>query len=197
MTTGGGNISSPATASQHQARELHLMNWTAPQVPNAPRLLPERGLSPGFPDRGRSTRGAMPVAEGDHQWLLDLTALVQCRELLGGRGTDTGRQGAGQASYLSLMDVPADYDEFCRSHFASVKRLHPDLTWDDACPAYAIALSAHAVLCVELDEEKSRLLELHWPHIRGQSTLDWSQAQGLIADGCSALDRLDPLAMQR
>jgi hypothetical protein len=176
---------------------MHLMNTTAPQALNVPRRLPERDLSPGYPASGRSTRGASLAADGDHQWLLDLSALVRCRELLGGHGVNETWQGAEQASYLSPMDVPAEYDEFCRSHFASVKRLHPDLTWDDACPAYAIALSAHAVLCVELDEEKSRQLELHWPRIRGQSTLDWPQARALIADGCSALARLDPLAMQR
>ena len=173
------------------------MNTTAPQVLNVPRRLPERDLSPGYSASGRSTRGASLAADGDHRWLLDLGALVRCRELLGGHGANETRQGAEQPSFLSPMDVPAEYDEFCRSHFASVKRLHPDLTWDDACPAYAIALSAHAVLCVELDEEKSRQLELHWPRIRGQSTLDWPQARALIADGCSALARLDPLAMQR
>lgn len=172
------------------------MNTTAPQDLNAPRQLPERDLPTGFPASGRFTRGAMPAADGDHRWLLDLSALVRCRELLGGHGANDTWPVAEQASYLSLMDVPPEYDDFCRSHFAAVKRLHPELTWDDACPAYAIALSAHAVLCVELDEEKSRLLERHWPYIRGQSTLDWAQAQALIADGCSALARLDPLAMQ-
>jgi hypothetical protein len=93
--------------------------------------------------------------------------------------------------------VPPAYEQFCRSHFASVKRLHPELQWSDACFAYAVALSAHAVLCTAIDEEHERRLAQAWPRLRGESRLEWQQASRLVADGCSALARLDPLAMRR
>ena len=95
------------------------------------------------------------------------------------------------------MDVPASYDGFCRSHFSSVRRTHPEINWDDARPAYAVALAAHAVLCEALDDQHEAQLAANWESIRGGSGLQWSQARMLVADGCRALTRLDPLAMHR
>ena len=138
------------------------------------------------------------TAPSAHQWLVDLHALHRCRALLRRHGDlDATAVGGTTGGEQSLMDVPRAYDLFCRSHFTSVRRIHPELTWDDACPAYAVALSAHAVLCIALDEEREQQLKSNWEHIRGHSNLDWSQARTLVADGCSALDRLDPLAMHR
>lgn len=151
------------------------------QFPRPSRLAPTANPSPG---------------DESHAWLVDLAALARCRSLLS-RHAVAASSDAPDSGYQSLMDVPAAYDQFCRSHFASVRRLHLGLTWDDACPAYAIALSAHALLCEALDEGREQLLQDNWMHIRGSSTLSWAQARGLIADGCSALARLDPLAMHR
>lgn len=138
---------------------------------------------------------AVPV---EHRWLVDVDALARCRSLFAGRA---GAAGIASPDRLPrppiLMDVPPAFDAFCHSHFAAVKRVHRELTWEDACPAYAIALSAHASLHVALDEAREQQLEQCWEDIRGQSGLTWKQARPLIADGCSALDRLDPLAIRR
>jgi hypothetical protein len=131
---------------------------------------------------------------GDQAWFVDVAALAQARALFAGHEFPLADLGG---RHQALLDVPPAYDQFCRSHFASVKRLHPDLEWIDACHAYAVALSAHAVLCDALDEDCERRLAEHWPRLRGESRLDWRQARGLVADGCSALARLDPLAMRR
>lgn len=147
------------------------------------------------PPLARDSRAAPPPVPSDLAWLVDVGALAQCRALLSGH--EFAAAGSPRTSQLALLDVPLPYEQFCRSHFAAVRRLHPDMSWDDACPAYAIALSAHAVLCDALDEERERQLERHWTLIRGGSRLDWPQARGLVADGCSALTRLDPLAMHR
>jgi hypothetical protein len=48
-----------------------------------------------------------------------------------------------------------------------------------------------------LSDDREKLLELNWPQIRGQSELAWAQARPLIADGCRALARLDPIAILR
>ncbi len=96
-----------------------------------------------------------------------------------------------------MMDVPGAYDAFCRAHFASVRRIHVGLSWEDAMPAYAVALSAHAVLCKMLDDGHEQLLAASWQTIRGNSQLTWQQARPLVGDGCRALDRIDPLSMNR
>jgi hypothetical protein len=153
------------------------------------------GRPPARPGAGPSLA---PVASEPAAWIVDQTALQHCRALLLGHGAEFElRALERRAPMLVPMDVPPDYARFCRSHFASVRRLHPELSWDDAVPAYAIALSAHAALCVALDEAREALLERHWDRIRGDSTLGWTRARPLIAAGCSALDRLDPLAMHR
>jgi hypothetical protein len=130
----------------------------------------------------------------EHAWLVDVGALAACRALFSGHELPPS---VPQAGVQSLLDVPPAYEQFCRSHFASVKRLHPDLQWSEACFAYAVALSAHAVLCTAIGEEHERQLAKAWPRVRGESRLEWQQASRLVADGCSALARLDPLAMRR
>lgn len=151
----------------------------------------------------RRTHEAEPTAlpsdgAGEHRWLVDVAALARCRALFAGRAGVAVSPVPGMRSRQPiLMDVPAAFDAFCHSHFAAVRRLHPELTWEDACQAYAIALSAHASLHVALDEARERQLEQAWEDIRGHSGLAWKQARSLIADGCSALDRLDPLAIRR
>ena len=163
-----------------------------------PRYPGERGASSGFSRSGLLSDMPPPAAEAAHLWLVDLGALVRCRQLLAGHGSSLPAPDANApAIEQSPMEIPAAYDAFCHTHFASVRRLHPELSWDDACPAYAIALSAHASLCVTLDEERELQLQRNWPAINGGSHLSWAQARGLIADGCSALDRLDPLSMHR
>jgi hypothetical protein len=127
-------------------------------------------------------------------WLVDVGPLALARALFAGHEPSPSFAVIEQQV---LLDVPPAYDQFCRSHFASVRRLHPEMDWNDACPAYAVALSLHASLCDALDEAREKLLAQHWPRIRGASSLEWRQAATLVADGCSALARLDPLAMRR
>ena len=130
----------------------------------------------------------------DHAWLVDVGALAEARALLSGHELPPP---APRAAQPALLDVPPAYEQFCRSHFASVKRLHPEMEWSAACHAYAVALSAHAVLCDALGDEQERRLAQAWPRLSGDAGLAWTQARALVADGCSALARLDPLAMRR
>jgi hypothetical protein len=144
----------------------------------------------------RVARAPIPSAAdaGDEGWLVDVVALARCRELLAGREP---MPVASQSGAQALLDVPPAYAQFCRNHFAAVQRLHPELAWADARQAYAVALSAHALLYDGLDEQHEALLAVHWPAVRGDSRMEWPQARSLVADGCSALARLDPLSMHR
>jgi hypothetical protein len=163
------------------------MNATVHAIERSPGFRP---VSPPRPSRPAAAH-AVPDAGS---WLVDVGALALARALFAGHApTPSVRPFEQQA----LLEVPAAYEQFCRSHFTSVRRLHPELSWDDAYPAYAVALSAHAALCDALDATRESLLAANWERIRGASRLDWRQAASLVADGCSALARLDPLAMRR
>jgi hypothetical protein len=151
-------------------------------------------LTPSPPPMPRLARTQIGPVANDSGWLVDVLSLARCRELLAGRPLDAATP---RTAYQALLDVPLAYDQFCRNHFTSVQRLHPELQWPDACQAYAIALSAHALLCDVLGDGHEALLAQHWDSLRGDSNLDWRQARPLVADGCSALARLDPLAMRR
>jgi len=144
--------------------------------------------------RGPRTAPSPPTAP-EQAWLVDVGALARCRALFAGH--EAALHVPARLGQQALLEVPPAYAQFCRTHFGSVKRLHPELCWEDACAAYAVALAAHAALCDEIDPERERQLADNWNLIRGNSELDWSQARGLVADGCSALARLDPLAMRR
>lgn len=174
------------------------MNATVQHAVSNPRLPLEREMAPSPRNSGRLLRPAPALDDAEHEWLVDLDALVRCRKIMAGRGSEATHAGAGQKpGRQSPMAIPPAYDQFCRTHFGAVKRVHSELSWDDVRPAYAIALSAHAVLCVTLDHELEDALERHWPELRGDSNLSWPQARAIIADGCSAMNRLDPLAMDR
>ena len=151
---------------------------------------------PGLRAVPRPVRAAPPRAVPDTggAWLVDVGALALARALFAGHDPAPTQ---GPCEQQALLQVPAAYEQFCRSHFTSVRRLHPEMSWEDACPAYAVALSAHAALYDALDGEREARLAEHWTRIRGSSRLDWRQASSLVADGCSALARLDPLAMRR
>ena len=160
-----------------------------------------RQLPSGADRPGRSDHA--PIAEDEtiqpsQQWLVDVTALARCRAIFSGHSSAQDLSTVDRRpSHQSLLEVPVPYDQFCRTHFTSVRRVQPQITWEDACPVYAIALSAHAALITALDSEIERELEKNWDRVRGQSGLEWAVARSLIADGCSALHRLDPLAMRR
>ena len=162
---------------------------------------PNASVSAGPPPLAASSALRSPplaavVDARERQWSVDARALARCRALLSRQG-EPKDEPVAEATGDRTVDVPAAYESFCRSHFASVRRLHAELRWDDARPAYALARAAHAVLCEALDDEREHLLARHWDELRGASRLAWPQARPLLADGCRALDRLDPLAMRR
>jgi len=180
-----------ASAAQDARRVLQGNVAMSATVHALGRLNTYRGAVSARPPRAATApSGSAP----GNAWLVDVGALAKARALLSGHEPLSPNPGSGAQA---LLEVPPAYEQFCRSHFTSVRRLHPDMRWEDACQAYAVALSAHAVLCDGLDAARERALAEHWPHIRGDSRLEWQEAGSLVADGCRALARLDPLAMRR
>jgi hypothetical protein len=88
---------------------------------------------------------------------------------------------------IPSRSAPA-FDKFCRTHFAAVST-HPGKT-----PVrYTITVVRGAV------HHFRPAASSNWHHWDAcvQSSLEWALARPLIADACSALHRMDPLAMRR
>ena len=143
---------------------------------------PNASVSAGPPPLAASSALRSPplaavVDARERQWSVDARALARCRALLSRQG-EPKDEPVAEATGDRTVDVPAAYESFCRSHFASVRRLHAELR-------------------EAIHDEREHLLARHWDELRGASRLAWPQARPLLADGCRALDRLDPLAMRR
>jgi hypothetical protein len=74
--------------------------------------------------------GARRAESPSNAWLVDVGALARAAPCSAGHEPRAGGARAQQA----LLEVPPAYEQFCRSHFTSVRRLHPDMRWEDACP---------------------------------------------------------------
>lgn len=81
-----------------------------------------------------------------------------------------------------------DFAAFSMHDYRRRIRLHPDVAWDDACQAYALAAATHPDYGGRLDLDAESRLEAHWEHLRGDSRLDWSIARTLLRETWRWLD---------
>ncbi len=85
-------------------------------------------------------------------------------------------------AYEGMMSIPEDFEAFSMADHRRRSRLHPDLDWADACPAYALALATHDAyggrLSLSVDDE----LEAQWDELRGGSTMDWPVARLIVRE---------------
>lgn len=95
------------------------------------------------------------------------------------------------ASYTFPRARPTDGDEaltaqafaaFSANDYRRRIRLHPDVAWEDACHAYALAAATYADHGGQLDLETEGALEAQWEAVRGESDLDWSIARTLLRE---------------
>ena len=87
--------------------------------------------------------------------------------------------------YRTMTQLPQGYREFAQWHFQRLD--DPDIRWQDAAPAYALACLSHAAYGSALDPSVEWELELEWADLRRLSRLEWPEARRLIVAAWSFL----------
>lgn len=77
-------------------------------------------------------------------------------------------------------DIPENFEDFSRQDFQRRLRLHPDLAWNDACRAYALALATHASHAGRTDADVDGELEIRWDTLPTPPVAAWPLARVLI-----------------
>jgi hypothetical protein len=102
------------------------------------------------------------------------------------RSTPTIKRTAQRLSdclaYDGMMDIPQDFEAFSRADHQRRARLRPQLAWQDACPAYALALATHDAYHGRLSLSADDELEAQWDELRGGSSMDWSVARVIVRE---------------
>lgn len=85
-------------------------------------------------------------------------------------------------AYDGMMEIPEDFEAFSQSDHRRRVRLHPQLAWQDACPAYALALATHDAYHGRLSLSADDELEAQWDELRGASSMDWTVARLIVRE---------------
>ena len=92
-------------------------------------------------------------------------------------------------AYEGMMAIPEHFESFSLADHRRRSRLHPELNWEDACPAYALALATHDAYeghwNLAVDDE----LEAQWDELRGVSTMEWPVARLIVREAWSWLSQ--------
>ncbi len=86
-------------------------------------------------------------------------------------------------------EIPKDFEAFGRQDYQRRIRLHPDLAWNDACRAYALALATHASHAGRTDVEADGELEMRWDTLLGAPAAAWPLARLLVHEAWRWLDQ--------
>lgn len=78
--------------------------------------------------------------------------------------------------------IPADFAAFGLADYRRRARLHPDIGWEDACPAYALALATHDAYDGRMDLSADDALEAQWEELRSVSSMPWPVARLLVRE---------------
>lgn len=90
-----------------------------------------------------------------------------------------------------------DFAAFSAHDYGRRRRLHPDVAWEDACRAYALAAASYADHDGKLDLDMELKLEDQWEHLRGDGGPDWPVVRTLLREAWRWLDaREDAIAAQ-
>lgn len=85
-------------------------------------------------------------------------------------------------AYEGMMEIPEQFEVFSQHDHLRRSRLHPDLSWEDACPAYALALATHDAYGGRMSLSTDDELEAQWDELRGGSTMEWSVARLIVRE---------------
>ena len=84
--------------------------------------------------------------------------------------------------YEAPMPVPAAFEAFSLTDHRRRARLHPELRWEDASPAYALALATHDDYHGRLNLAADDELEAQWDELRGGSRMEWPVARVIVRE---------------
>ncbi|TWH99726.1 hypothetical protein IP90_03034 [Luteimonas cucumeris] len=99
-----------------------------------------------------------------------------------------GALGAIAGEHLSeAADTRGDLGHF-QQVFHTMEYYVDGMTWDDYKPAYRYGLDTYATRGGQPFAQASAQLAQDWPRVRGESRLEWPQAQAAVAHAWRELD---------
>lgn len=81
-----------------------------------------------------------------------------------------------------------DFEAFSAADYGRRVRLHPEVEWDDACSAYALALASYDTHDGMLDLSAENELEAQWEALRGPSEISWPVVRIIVREAWRWLD---------
>jgi hypothetical protein len=90
----------------------------------------------------------------------------------------------------------SDFETFSAADYGRRVRLHPEVAWDDACSAYALALVSYEAHEGMLDLSTEHELEAQWETLRGASEVRWPVVRTMVREAWRWLDDHRPAPTQ-
>lgn len=84
------------------------------------------------------------------------------------------------------MATAPGFAGFSVHDFQRRRRLHPDVAWEGACRAYALAAATHRHVLRTPEAEAQ--LEAAWERLRGEGGPDWPVARAMMREAWRWLD---------
>lgn len=81
-----------------------------------------------------------------------------------------------------------DFEAFSAADYGRRVRLHPEVAWDDACSAYALALASYEAHDGTLDLTTEHELEVQWDELRGPAEVSWPVVRTMVREAWRWLD---------
>lgn len=86
-----------------------------------------------------------------------------------------------------------DFEAFSAADYGRRVRLHPEVAWDDACSAYALALVSYEAHEGTLDLTTEHELEVQWDELRGPAEVSWPVVRTMVREAWRWLDDHRPV----
>jgi hypothetical protein len=98
--------------------------------------------------------------------------------------------------FRDTAQAPNDFEAFSAADYGRRVRLHPEVAWDDACSAYALALASYEAHDGMLDLSTEHELEVQWEALRGPSEVRWPVVRTMVREAWRWLDDHRPASTQ-
>lgn len=92
------------------------------------------------------------------------------------------------SSFRDTAQASDDFEAFSAADYGRRVRLHPEVAWDDACSAYALALASYEAHDGTLDLTTEHELEAQWDELRGPAEVSWPVVRTMVREAWRWLD---------